>query len=280
MLTRRQPFRGMPATGSHEEKGAKYPRGCRERSSAFLKRFWGFVAAMAWMVFGVTFVIRWVAGDGGLLAAEMLRAAPPAVSGLPEKDYAGVGAMTAEFLTGKRAEFQYVAAEEDPNGVCRRREVFQAHEAAHMADCRGLIALDGWVCAGSLAVCAVCFVAGFLYGRPAKNRRQAWEEPEDRKTRKPFLQGAGWGMAGFFGIAAFLAAWAVIDFDGLFVTFHRVAFPQGGWILDPRTDLLIRLMPVSFFIRLGIRGLVRFGAFAALSALLLWGLRRKRIKRV
>ena len=238
---------------------------------------------MAWMVFGVTFVIRWVAGDGGLLAAEMLRAAPPAVSGLPEKDYAGVGAMTAEFLTGKRAEFQYVAAEEDPNGVCRRREVFQAHEAAHMADCRGLIALDGWVCAGSLAVCAACCAAGFFCGRPAKNRRQVREkpeagqagpEPENRKARKPFLQGAGWGMAGFFGIAAFLAVWAVVDFEGLFVTFHRVAFPQGGWVLDPRTDLLIRLMPVSFFIRLGIIGLVRFGAFAALSALLLWGLRR------
>ena len=71
-----------------------------------------------------------------------------------------------------------------------------------------------------------------------------------------------------------MAVWAAVDFEGLFVTFHRVAFPQGGWVLDPRTDLLIRLMPVSFFIRLGIIGLVRFGAFAALSALLLWGLRR------
>ena len=213
----------------------------------------GFIAAVAWMVFGVTLVIRWVAGDGGLLAAEMLRAAPPAVSGLAEKDYAGVGAMTAEYLTGKRAEFQYVAAEEDPNGVCRRREVFQAHEAAHMADCRGLIALDGWVCAGSLAVCA----AGIFCGR----------------GRRFFLQGAGWGLAGFFGIAAVLGIWAAVDFDGLFVTFHRVAFPQGGWLLDPRTDLLIRLMPVSFFIRLGVIGLLRFGLFATVTVLGLWGLR-------
>lgn len=218
-----------------------------------MRKLLGFIAAVAWMVFGVTLVIRWVAGDGGLLAAEMLRAAPPAVSGLAEKDYAGVGAMTAEYLTGKRAEFQYVAAEEDPNGVCRRREVFQAHEAAHMADCRGLIALDGWVCAGSLAVCA----AGIFCGR----------------GRRFFLQGAGWGLAGFFGIAAVLGIWAAVDFDGLFVTFHRVAFPQGGWLLDPRTDLLIRLMPVSFFIRLGVIGLLRFGLFATVTVLGLWGLR-------
>ena len=211
------------------------------------------------MVFGVTLVIRWVAGDGGLLAAEMLRAAPPAVSGLAEKDYAGVGAMTAEYLTGKRAEFQYVAAEEDPNGACRRREVFQAHEAAHMADCRGLIALDGWVCAGSLAVCAACCAAGAFCGR----------------ARRLFLQGAGWGLAGFFGIAVVLGIWAAVDFDGLFVTFHRVAFPQGGWLLDPRTDLLIRLMPVSFFIRLGVTGLLRFGLFATVTVLGLLGLRHR-----
>ena len=217
----------------------------------------GAIFGFAWMVFGVTLVIRWVAGDGGLLAAEMLRAAPPAVSGLAEKDYAGVGAMTAEYLTGKRAEFQYVAAEEDPNGACRRREVFQAHEAAHMADCRGLIALDGWVCAGSLAVCAACCAAGVFCGR----------------ARRLFLQGAGWGLAGFFGIAVVLGIWAAVDFDGLFVTFHRVAFPQGGWLLDPRTDLLIRLMPVSFFIRLGVTGLLRFGLFATVTVLGLLGLR-------
>ena len=223
----------------------------------------GAIFGFAWMVFGVTLVIRWVAGDGGLLAAEMLRSAPPAVSGRAEKDYAGVGAMTAEYLTGKRAEYQYVAAEEDPNGACRRREVFQAHEAAHMADCRGLIALDGWVCAGSLAVCAACGAAGVFCGR----------------ARRLFLQGAGWGLAGFFGIAAVLGIWAAVDFDGLFVTFHRVAFPQGGWLLDPRTDLLIRLMPVSFFIRLGVIGLLRFGLFATATLLGLWGL-RKRVMRV
>jgi len=231
---------------------------------------------MAWMVFGVTLVIRWVAGDGGMLAAEMLRAAPPEVSGLPEKDYAGVGTMTAEFLCGKRAEFQYVAAAEDPNGVCRRQEVFQAHEAAHMADCRRLIALDGWVCAGSLAVCALCCAAGLLYRCRGENKREVLREsgtqegPGSQKaceSRKSFLQGTLCGMAAFAGIAAFLGIWAVIDFDGLFVTFHRVAFPQGGWVLDPRTDLLIRLMPVSFFVRLGVRGLARFGVFALVTVL-------------
>ena len=54
-------------------------------------------------------------------------------------------------------------------------------------------------------------------------------------------------------LAAFLV-WALADFEGLFVTFHRVAFTNDGWLLNPGTDMLIRLMPVDFFISLGIRG--------------------------
>ena len=59
---------------------------------------------------------------------------------------------------------------------------------------------------------------------------------------------------------------AAVDFDGLFVTFHRVAFRNDGWLLDPRTDLLIRLMPEQLFVRMGIRG----GIAAAVWVLLLY----------
>ena len=53
-----------------------------------MKRILGIIAAVCWLVFGITGAVRWVAGDGGLLAAEMLRTAPPENTGLPEKDYA------------------------------------------------------------------------------------------------------------------------------------------------------------------------------------------------
>ena len=41
---------------------------------------------------------------------------------------------------------------------------------------------------------------------------------------------------------------AVADFDGMFRLFHQVAFTNDLWLLDPRTDMLIRLMPLEFFI--------------------------------
>ena len=48
--------------------------------------------------------------------------------------------------------------------------------------------------------------------------------------------------------AAVLVLLACIDFDSLFILFHKVAFTNDLWLLDPRTDLLIRLMPIEFFI--------------------------------
>ena len=41
---------------------------------------------------------------------------------------------------------------------------------------------------------------------------------------------------------------ACIDFNSLFVLFHKVAFTNDLWLLNPQTDLLIRLMPIEFFI--------------------------------
>ena len=211
-----------------------------------MRKLLGVMAAVCWLVFGITGVVRWVAGDGGLLAAEMLRTAPPEKTGLPEKDYPGVGAMTAEYLTGKREAFQYTVAQETDGASCARTEVFQEHEAAHMADCRGLILL--------------LTAAGMIR----------------RKGRREFLRGVLRGMIGTAGLAVILIIWALADFNGLFVTFHKVAFRNDGWLLNPKTDLLIRLMPTAFFVRLGIRGLLRFAAVpAVMMAAVRIGLKKK-----
>ena len=109
-----------------------------------------------------------------------------------------------------------------------------------MADCRALISLDltVMILAGALAL--VLTAAALLRG-----------------NRERFFRGILTGLRIMGGVLAALLIWALADFDGLFVTFHRVAFPNGGWLLNPETDLLIRLMPLNFFIRLGIRGAMR-----------------------
>ena len=210
-----------------------------------MKKVLGTLAAVCWLVFGITGAVRWTAGDGGLLAAEMLQAAPPETSGLPEGEYPGVGTMTAEYLTGKRGAFQYTV---------QGAEVFQEHEAAHMADCRDLIRLD-------MIVCILCGTAALLLTACGLWRRDG---------RRDFLRGAVYGMLGTAGVVLIFGIWAAVYFNGLFVTFHKVAFRNDGWLLNPKTDLLIRLMPISFFVRLGLRGLLRFAAVPAVMAAAVW----------
>ena len=215
----------------------------------------GAAAALCWILFAVTLTIRWIAGDGGLLAAEMLRFAPPETTGLPAGEYPGAGEMAAAYLTGKTETFQYAYTDENGSEIL----CFQAHEAAHMEDCRGLIQLDGAVCLCCGAAAAVLTLWG--------TRRRA--------GREAFLRGVLTGLRIFAAAAAGLLVWATADFDGLFVTFHKAAFRNEGWILNPRTDLLIRLMPEKFFIALGIRGLARaLAGPAALEAAARIGLHR------
>ena len=184
------------------------------------------------ILFALAAAVYGTAGDGDLLAREMRRHAPPETTGLPETEYTGVGRMTAGYLTGREETFQYVFS--DAEG--RRFVCFQPHEAAHMADCRGLIGLAGrlrWI----IGTAALLLTAAGIFLR----------------RRGPFAGGMLAGLCGAAAVFTGITVWALADFDGLFVTFHRLAFTNDGWLLDPRTDLLIRLMPVNFFITLGTR---------------------------
>jgi len=50
-----------------------------------------------------------------------------------------------------------------------------------------------------------------------------------------------------------LAIWAVVDFHSLFTLFHHMFFTNDLWLLNPKQDLLLQLMPTSFFIEYAAR---------------------------
>ena len=83
-----------------------------------------------------------------------------------------------------------------------------------------------------------------------------------RRWRKNFASGM---LAGFGAAAAVclgLTVWGLADFDGLFTAFHHLVFNNDGWLLDPRTDMLIRLMPTDFFVSMGVRVVLAVAAAA------------------
>ena len=195
-------------------------------------RLCGFLLVWAVILFTLAAAVYGIAGNGDLLSREMIRHAPPETTGLPETEYPGVGRMTAAYLTGQEETFQYIWTDANDRGYVG----FQKHEADHMADCRGLIGLAGtlrWITGAAALLLAG---AGLLL-----------------RQRKAFAGGMLTGLCAAGSLFAGIAVWALVNFDGLFVTFHRVAFTNDGWLLDPRTELLIRLMPVNFFVSLGTR---------------------------
>lgn len=49
-----------------------------------------------------------------------------------------------------------------------------------------------------------------------------------------------------------------IDFNKYFTYFHLLFFTNDLWLLDPRTDLLIQMLPEEFFIGMAIRIVITF----------------------
>ena len=70
----------------------------------------------------------------------------------------------------------------------------------------------------------------------------------------------------------------IIDFDGLFVLFHKIAFNNDDWLFDPRTDPVITILPEEFFMLclVVIAGTVIIGSCVTMAIYL----HKKKIKRL
>ncbi len=113
---------------------------------------------------------------------------------------------------------------------------FSDKENAHLADVRGIVnALKTARWAGGGLTVGILLL---LY----------WKS---RSSKDRFLSDAlrGFALAALFLLqaASVLAGWGALNFDGLFVTFHKIAFSNDLWLLNPQTDLLMALMPLPFF---------------------------------
>ncbi len=195
-----------------QKKGSPFP--------AFLA---GFALALAFAL-AVLATLVWVLGThDGLMARWMLETAPPEASGLPAEAYRPLCAALCSYLRGGTSVFDFTR-----EGV----PVFGTGETLHLADCVSLFRLahnlmiGGWIAAGALLVI-------FLLVR------------HPRGGAAGLLTGTLLLTAGVIG----LVIWGAVDFDGLFTAFHRLAFTNDLWLMNPATDLIIRLMPTGFFVR-------------------------------
>ena len=111
--------------------------------------------------------------------------------------------------------------------------------ASHFADCKGLFILDGAV----ILISAALVIALFIMARRGVFR-----------LVRPFGFNASFFSAvSLLGVFALVAALASIDFRAAFTIFHKLMFPgKDNWIFDPRTDEIILILPIDFFMNCAI----------------------------
>lgn len=155
----------------------------------------------------------------------LTRHSTPASSGLPEEAYPVAAEMIADYLEGNTEQFQVVYM---VDGV--EYAAFNEREQQHMADVQKLFRLCYMVGRWATAV-SLCSLISLLINR-------------DWNALRYFRR----GILGVLALVVIAAVWAAIDFESIFVLFHRIAFTNDLWLLDPRTSMLIRLMPTRFFV--------------------------------
>ena len=187
----------------------------------------GVALALSMALAALTAILDGLGSSGSLMLSLMERYAPSESTGLPQEHYPAMTAMITGYLSGKVEDFQYTFI----NGDGAEVDCFHDYEQKHMADCRALFVLDRTVLLVSLMTLVASAGGVYLLRR------------EGRYALGGFL----WGTGGVILAVLALILWGLADFGGLFVLFHRLSFDNSLWLLDPRTDMLIRLMPTAFF---------------------------------
>ena len=86
-------------------------------------------------------------------------------------------------------------------------------------------------------------------------------------------------LMGFLGAIAGLSILAVTDFTTFWHGFHKIFFTNDLWLLDPRTDNLINMVPAKFFFDLIFAMVGIFIAILVLYYIFIYYMKKKEVKR-
>ena len=212
------------------------------------KRILCIVNVLWWMCFALYFISGAVLeiGTNETLYFELqTRAGLPESAGISAEALEKLDVHLASCLRGREDwNVEWLNPEGGPlrvvvDGV--EQDAFNAREIQHMEDCQRLFDLLRTLRL-SLAIAAALLVLLSLI--------LEWKE-------KPARAGsvAPVWIASLILIVplAIFGVWAALDFNSAFNFFHRLLFTNDLWLLNPETDLLIRICPSSMFAGMGLR---------------------------
>lgn len=200
------------------------------KSIGFLCCLTGFALCV---LFGLLAAVHVVGTDAALYHELQMRAGILPAAGISEADLIRLDEALSQCLRGKEKAL-YLSCE--VFGAVQ--PAFNPKELIHMEDCRQLFMLLRTVIRAASILGPLFLTLGcvLLRGERRKIRLAA--------CLAPLLIAVPLGL---------FAAWAALDFDAAFTLFHELLFTNELWLLNPATDLLIRICPASMFMAMGAR---------------------------
>lgn len=163
---------------------------------------------------------------------------------VPSEDLKLITQNLADYLENKRNDLVFKITYEG-----EERKAFNDREVHHMIDVK-----DIYIKLNYLKLISLLLIIGI-----------------GALKRKKYLLNSMYYSAGLsFVFSALLGIIISINFNKAFIFFHEIAFSNDLWLLDPRTDLLINLLPLSFFINISIHMTILFIALQCLGIFIIY----------
>ena len=197
------------------------------RLPAMLSRIAAGVFVVALPTLLITSNVRVLAGEARIFDYGFRTYDADRATGLPMADVERAGREIIDYFENDEQTLRIVVRD---NGD--EVSLFNARETEHMEDVKGLMRVVFRLNEFSLAYVLTYITGVFIWsGRPI------------RMLARQALGGLAAGLAVLVGVGIF----AVTGFEAAWERFHRIAFRNDLWQLDPDTDRLIQMFPEPFW---------------------------------
>ncbi len=204
-------------------------------------------------IFILLMVFQLVVFDLGYFEKKFAENDTPSVTGLSMDQLMRVSDQTLDYLKDNRDD---LIIYEEMSG--ETIQVFKGREIEHMVDVKNLFMIGFTIrnISGVISFLSVAYL---------------W-----MKYKKSILQSIRAGSILFFALIASIGLFAFLDFNRAFTIFHELLFTNDLWLLNPETDIMIQMLPIDFFMGIGLKIAIIYIIYLILSFVITSVLIRKR----
>jgi integral membrane protein (TIGR01906 family) len=175
----------------------------------------------------ITSNVRFLAGEPRLFDYGFRTYDADETTGIPLPELERAGREIIDYFENDQATLRIIV-----NTGGEEVALFNSRETEHMEDVKGLMRLVFRLNEISLAYVLTYVTAVFV-----------WSRAPARSLAKQALAGLGTGLA----VVGVVGVFAVVGFEAAWDRFHRIAFRNDLWQLDPDSDRLIQMFPEPFW---------------------------------